>query len=182
MAGSMNRATLIGNLGKDPEVRSTQNGTRIASFSVATSESWRDKQSGERKERTQWHAIIIFNEPLVDIAEKYLRKGSKVMVEGQIENRKWQDQSGQDRYTTEIVLRPYQGTILLLGDANGGGRDDRDHGRGNGNGARGQSGQQSRGNGQRGDTNGYTGNYQRGGGGPNDLDDSIPFAPIRELP
>jgi single-strand DNA-binding protein len=117
---SLNKVQLIGNLGKDPEVRTFQNGSKVCNFSVATSQRWKDKQTGETRERTEWHTVAVFNEPLVRIAEQYLRKGSKVYVEGALETRKWQDQSGQDRYTTEVVLRPYGGTIVLLGERNGG--------------------------------------------------------------
>ena len=120
MAGSVNKVILIGNLGRDPEIRTMQSGGRVANLSLATSESWRDKASGERKERTEWHRVVIFNENLVRLCESYLRKGSKVYVEGQIETRKWQDQSGQDRYSTEIVLRPFRGEITML-DARGAG-------------------------------------------------------------
>ncbi len=114
MAGSMNKVMLIGNLGNDPEVRSMTSGDEVASFSVATSESWKDKMSGERKERTQWHKIVIFNPALVTIARNYLRKGSKIFVEGQLETRKWQDKDGRDQYTTEVVLRPFRGELTML--------------------------------------------------------------------
>ncbi len=114
MAGSVNKVILIGNLGRDPEIRSTQDGTRVANLSVATSESWKDRESGERRERTEWHRVVIFNEHLVEIVEKYLRKGSKVYIEGQLQTRKWQDQSGQDRYTTEVVMNRYRGELTML--------------------------------------------------------------------
>jgi single-strand DNA-binding protein len=114
MTGSLNKATLIGHLGKDPEIRSFSNGGRAASFSIATSESWKDKESGERKERTEWHRISILNEGLVTIAEKYLKKGSKVYIEGKLETRKWTDKDGQEKYTTEVVLRPYSGDLIML--------------------------------------------------------------------
>ena len=114
MAGSVNKVILMGNLGKDPEIRNFPNGGRVCNFSVATSESWRDKNSGEKQERTQWHNISILSEPLVNIAERFLKKGSKVYLEGQLETRKWQDNSGSDRYSTEIVLRPYKGEITLI--------------------------------------------------------------------
>lgn len=114
MAGSVNKVILIGNLGQDPEVRSTQQGSKIVNLSVATSESWKDRQTGEKKENTQWHRVVIFSEPLANLAEQYLTKGSKVYVEGQLETRKWQDQSGQDRYSTEVVLRPYRGELTFL--------------------------------------------------------------------
>lgn len=114
MAGSVNKVILIGNLGRDPEARTFQNGGKVCNLSVATSERWRDRASGESRERTEWHRVAILADGLVDIAQKYLRKGSKVYLEGQIETRKWQDQSGQDRFTTEVVLRPYRGAIVLL--------------------------------------------------------------------
>ena len=121
MAGSVNKVILIGNLGRDPEVRSFQNGGKVCNLSVATSERWRDRASGENRERTEWHRVAIFTERLVDIAEKYLRKGSKVYLEGQLETRKWQDQSGQERYTTEVVLRQFRGELTLLDGRGGGG-------------------------------------------------------------
>ena len=114
MAGSVNKVIIMGNLGKDPEFRNFPNGGRVCNFSVATSESWRDKNSGEKQERTQWHNISILSDPLVNIAERFLKKGSKVYLEGQLETRKWQDNSGSDRYSTEIVLRPYKGEITLI--------------------------------------------------------------------
>ena len=115
MAGSVNKVILIGNLGKDPEVRSMQNGGKVCNLSVATSESWKDKSSGERKERTEWHRVVIFNENLISVAERFLKKGSKVYLEGQIETRKWADQqSGQEKYSTEVVLRPFRGELTLL--------------------------------------------------------------------
>ena len=114
MAGSVNRVTLLGNIGRDPEVRTFQNGGKVCNLRIATSETWKDKSTGERKERTEWHSVAIMSDPIVRIAEQYLRKGSKVYIEGQLETRKWQDQSGQDRYTTEIVLRPYSGELTLL--------------------------------------------------------------------
>ncbi len=119
MAGSVNKVILVGNLGKDPEVRTFANGGRVCNFSIATSESWKDKASGERKERTEWHRISILNDALVGIAEKYLKKGSKVYIEGQLETRKWQDKDGQEKYTTEVVLRPFRGELTML-DTKGG--------------------------------------------------------------
>ncbi len=121
MAGSVNKVILIGNLGRDPEVRSMQSGGKVCNLSVATSESWKDRASGERKERTEWHRVVIFNENLIQIAERYLKKGSKVYLEGQIETRKWSDQSGQERFSTEVVLRPYRGELTLLDSREGGG-------------------------------------------------------------
>jgi len=164
MAGSVNKVILVGNLGRDPEVRSFQNGGKVVNLRIATSESWKDKQSGERKERTEWHSVAIFSEPLARIAEQYLRKGSKVYIEGQLETRKWQDQSGADRYSTEVVLRPYRGELTLLdsagGSGGGGGSSsyDDDHG----------------GGGYGGGSGGYGGG-SGGGGGRTDLDDEIPF-------
>ncbi|KFI28663.1 single-stranded DNA-binding protein [Haematobacter massiliensis] len=171
MAGSVNKVILVGNLGRDPEVRSFQNGGKVCNLRIATSENWRDRQSGERKERTEWHTVAIFSEPLVKIAEQYLRKGSKVYIEGQLETRKWQDQSGQDRYSTEIVLRPFRGELTLLdgrGEGGGGGGSQGggyDGGYDDGPSYSGQGGSQSGGR--------SGGGY--GGGRSNDLDDEIPF-------
>lgn len=120
MAGSINKVILIGNLGKDPEIRNTQDGTKIASFSVATSENWKDKQTGERKDRTEWHRVAIFNERLAEIAEKYLRKGSKVYVEGSLQTRKWTDTNNVERYTTEVVISRFRGELTMLDGRNGG--------------------------------------------------------------
>ena len=121
MAGSVNKVILVGNLGRDPEIRSTQDGMRIANLAVATSESWRDRVSGERKERTEWHRVVIFNERLAEIAEKYLKKGAKVYVEGALQTRKWTDNSGQERYTTEVVLQRFRGELTMLDGARGAG-------------------------------------------------------------
>jgi single-strand DNA-binding protein len=121
MAGSVNKVILIGNLGRDPEVRSTQDGTRIANLAVATSETWRDRVSGERRERTEWHRVVIFNERLVEIAEKYLKKGRKVYVEGALQTRKWTDNSGQERYTTEVALQRFRGELTMLDGGSGAG-------------------------------------------------------------
>lgn len=126
MAGSVNKVILVGNLGADPEIRRTQDGRPIANLSIATSESWRDKNSGERRDKTEWHRVVIFSEGLCKIAENYLRKGAKVYIEGQLQTRKWQDQQGQDRYSTEVVLQGYNGTLTMLdgrGDSAGGGGD-----------------------------------------------------------
>ncbi|MBD3679308.1 MAG: single-stranded DNA-binding protein [Rhodobacteraceae bacterium] len=124
MAGSVNKVILVGNLGRDPEVRTFQNGGKVCNLRIATSETWKDRNTGERREKTEWHSVAIFSEPLARIAEQYLKKGSKVYIEGQLETRKWQDQSGQDRYSTEVVLRPYKGELTLLdgrgGDSSGG--------------------------------------------------------------
>ncbi|MGD9783634.1 MAG: single-stranded DNA-binding protein [Hyphomicrobiaceae bacterium] len=114
MAGSVNKVILVGNLGRDPEIRRTQDGRPIANLRVATSETWRDKNSGERKEKTEWHSVVIFSEGLCKVAEQYLRKGSKVYIEGQLQTRKWQDQSGQDRYSTEVVLQGFNATLTML--------------------------------------------------------------------
>ncbi len=114
MAGSVNKVILIGNLGADPEVRQTQDGRPIVNLRLATSESWRDKSTGERREKTEWHRVVIFNENLGRIAEQYLKKGSKVYIEGQLQTRKWQDQAGQDRYSTEVVLQQYRGELAML--------------------------------------------------------------------
>ena len=162
MAGSVNKVILVGNLGADPEVRTFQNGGRVVNLRIATSETWRDKNSGERQERTQWHQVAIFNEPVGKIAEQYLRKGSKVYLEGQLETRKWQDQSGADRYTTEVVLRPFTGNLTLL--------DGRNEGGGGGTSSYGGD-----------DRGGYGGESEQGGrggakgGGASNLDDDIPF-------
>lgn len=121
MSGSVNKVILIGHLGKDPEIRSTQSGQRIANLSVATSESWKDKATGERKEKTEWHRVVVFNDGLSGVAEKYLRKGSQVYLEGQLQTRKWTDQQGQDRYSTEVVLQNFGGTLVMLSKAE---RDD----------------------------------------------------------
>jgi single-strand DNA-binding protein len=128
MAGSVNKVILVGNLGRDPETRSFQNGGRVCKFSIATSETWRDKASGERKEKTEWHNVVIFNENLVKVAEQYLKKGSKVYIEGQLETRKAADtQGGPERYFTEVVLRPFRGEMTLL-DSRGGGSGGSDYG------------------------------------------------------
>ena len=119
MAGSVNKVTLLGNLGRDPEVRSNQDGSKIVSFSLATTESWRDKATGDRKDRTEWHRVVVFNPNLADICEKYLKKGSKVYLEGQLQTRKWQDKDGVERYTTEVVIPRFRGELALL-DSKGG--------------------------------------------------------------
>ena len=123
MAG-VNRVTLLGRLGNDPEIKHTQSGTAICNLSIATSETWRDKQSGDRKEKTEWHRVVIFHEPLVKVAEQYLKKGSQVYIEGQLQTRKWQDNSGNDRYMTEVVLKGFGSQLVLLGGKDGGGSDD----------------------------------------------------------
>ena len=126
MAGSVNKVIILGNLGRDPEVRTFQNGGKVCNLRIATSETWKDRNTGERKERTEWHSVAIFSEPLARVAEQYLRKGSKVYLEGQLETRKWQDQSGQDKYSTEVVLRPYTSTLTMLDGRNEQGSPGRD--------------------------------------------------------
>jgi single-strand DNA-binding protein len=129
MAGSLNKVTLLGNVGKDPEVRSMQNGSKIVNLTVATSESWKDKSTGEKKERTEWHRVVIFNSGLANVVENYVKKGSKVYLEGALQTRKWTDQSGQDRYSTEVVLSAFDGKMILLGDRpdrQAGGQDSRE--------------------------------------------------------
>jgi single-strand DNA-binding protein len=118
MAASINKAILIGNLGRDPEIRFTQEGSKVATLSVATSESWKDKVSGEKRERTEWHRVVVFNDKLADVCQNYLKKGSKVYLEGQLQTRKWSDQNGQDRYTTEVVIKPFRGEITMLDTRN----------------------------------------------------------------
>lgn len=175
MAGSVNKVILIGRLGADPEVRSFGNGGKVVNLRVATSETWRDRNSGERKERTEWHSVAIYNEALGKIAEQYLKKGSSVYLEGALETRKWQDQSGQDRYTTEVVLRQFRGELTLLGgreggSGGGGGYDDRggyDEGSQGGGYGGGSTGGGGRG--------GFGGGSSSGGGGRSDMDDEIPF-------
>ncbi|RWR52385.1 single-stranded DNA-binding protein [Sinirhodobacter ferrireducens] len=167
MAGSVNKVILVGNLGRDPEVRTFSNGGKVCNLRIATSETWRDKATGERKERTEWHSVAILNENLAKIAEQYLRKGSKVYVEGQLETRKWQDQSGQDRYSTEVVLRPFRGELTLLDGRDGGGQG------GGGGGYRG--GAQGGGYDEGPSYGGGAGGAAPAGGGRADFDDEIPF-------
>lgn len=124
MAGSVNKVTLVGNLGRDPEVRTMQSGDEVVQLSIATSETWKDKTTGERREKTEWHRVVIFNKGLVPIAKQYLRKGSKVYLEGQLETRKWTDQSGVEKYTTEIILRPFRGELTMLDSRSGGSMND----------------------------------------------------------
>src|SRR4051794_31922214 len=164
MAGSVNKVILVGNLGKDPEVRRLSSGEPVVNLRIATSESWKDKATGERKERTEWHNVVIFNENVARVAEQYLRKGSKVYVEGQLQTRKWQDQSGQDKYTTEVVIQRFRGELTIL-DSRGGGEASYE-----------EQGQVSRG----GDFGRAAPMEKRpamaaGGGRYNDLDDEIPF-------
>ena len=171
MAGSVNKVILIGNLGRDPEVRSFQNGGKVCNLRIATSENWKDKNTGERREKTEWHSVAIFQEGLVRIAEQYLRKGSKVYIEGQLQTRKWQDQSGQDKYSTEVVLQGYGGTLTMLDGRDGGGVG-APSGGGSGYDNRQDGGYDS------GYDSGYSGGPAQGGGTPaplRDLDDEIPF-------
>ena len=169
MAGSPNKVMLIGNLGADPEIRSFQNGGKVANLRIATSETWKDRNTGERQERTEWHNVAIFSEGLVGVVERYLRKGSKVYIEGSLQTRKWQDSSGQDKYTTEVVLRGMNGTLTMLDGAPGGGGGQRGSGDWN------QGGGSSGGGGS---SYGSGGSSGGGGGGSSftdDLDDDIPF-------
>ena len=172
MAGSINKVILVGNLGRDPEIRSTQDGMRIANLNLATSESWRDRVSGERKERTEWHRVVIFNERLVEVAEKYLRKGSKIYVEGALQTRKWTDNAGVEKYSTEVVLQRFRGELTML-DGAGGGR-----GQGAGGGAM-EGGYDDAFSGGPGDSPRYGGTGPSGGGNSRnrnaDLDDEITF-------
>jgi single-strand DNA-binding protein len=194
MAGSVNKVILVGNLGRDPEVRNSQDGGKIVQLSLATSENWKDRQSGERREKTEWHRVVIFNPNLADVAERFLRKGSTVYIEGALQTRKWQDQSGQERYTTEVVISRFKGELTLLGGRGEGG--------GGGGGYESEGGGYSGGGGGGGYGSGYGGgggggggrsSNQGGGGGrpagggqggggqgsgwepPADLDDEIPF-------
>lgn len=165
MAGSVNKVILVGNLGADPEIRRTQDGRPIANLSVATSDSWRDKNTGERREKTEWHRVVIFNEGLCKIAEQYLKKGSKVYLEGQLQTRKWQDQNGQDRYSTEVVLQGFNSSLTMLdGRQGGGGGGDYESGGDFGR----SSPMEQRGGGRGGSAGG-------GGSFSQDLDDEIPF-------
>ncbi len=173
MAGSVNKVILIGNLGKDPEVRRLNSGDQVVSFSLATSESWRDKNSGERKERTEWHNVVIFNENLGKVAEQYCKKGTKVYIEGQLQTRKWQDQSGADKYTTEVVLQRFRGELQLLNLRGAGqGRDSFP----DDNGAAASSFSRASGGDRRPAlSNGGAGGAGAGGGGAGPIDDDIPF-------
>ncbi|WP_439272731.1 single-stranded DNA-binding protein [Pseudochrobactrum sp. HB0163] len=171
MAGSVNKVILVGNLGADPEIRRLNSGEPVANLRIATSESWRDRQTGERKDRTEWHSVVIFNENLAKIAEQYLKKGAKVYIEGQLQTRKWQDQNGNDRYTTEVVLQKFRGELQMLDSRGEGGS------RFEGGSSRGSfEGGSSRG-GDYGSSNdfGRTSPQQQSGGFSHDLDDDIPF-------
>ena len=171
MAGSVNKVILVGNLGQDPDIRTFQNGGKIANLRIATSESWKDRNTGERRERTEWHTVVIHSEPLVRVAEQYLKKGSKVYVEGQLETRKWQDQSGADRYSTEVALRPYRSELHMLDSRGGGGAAG---GGSYGGGSRGGYDDGGYGGGAGGGAAGGQGAGSGGGRGP-DFDDEIPF-------
>jgi single-strand DNA-binding protein len=184
MAGSVNKVILVGNLGRDPESRSFSNGGKVVNLRIATSESWKDRNTGERKEKTEWHSVAIFNEGLANVAERFLRKGSKVYIEGQLQTRKWQDQQGQDKYSTEVVLQGFNSVLTML-DGPGGGQGGGGGGGGFGGGSRGGgddygddfAGQSSgRGGGSRGGFSGGQGGGGRDQGGfPDDLDDDVPF-------
>ena len=185
MAGSLNKVMLIGNLGQDPEVRSFQNGGKVCNLRIATSEQWKDRNTGERQERTEWHTVAIFSEGLINVCENYLKKGSKVFIEGKLQTRKWQDQNGQDRYSTEVVLRGFDGTLTMLdgpggGQRGGGGGGNYGGGQSGGGYGGGSGGGYGGGNqgGYGGGQSGGSGNQGGGsGGGSNydDLDDDIPF-------
>lgn len=177
MAGSLNKVMLIGNLGADPEVRSFQNGGKVCNLRIATSENWKDRQTGERKEKTEWHTVAIFSEGLVGVAEQYLRKGSKVYIEGKLQTRKWQDQSGNDRYSTEVVLQGPNAVMTMLDGAPGAGGGQRGGGGGGGDWNRGTPGGEGAGGAKSGGWNQGGGQGSGAGGGSNydDLDDDIPF-------
>ena len=186
MAGSVNKVILVGNLGRDPEARSFQNGGKVVELRIATSESWKDRGTGERKEKTEWHTVKIFNEGLANVAERFLRKGSKVYVEGALTTRKWQDQNGQDRYSTEVVLQGFNSVLTMLdgpgGGAGGGGAGGGGGGRGGddwggGDSFAGQSSGRSGGGGFGGGAakGGQGGGNRDFGGFPDDLDDDVPF-------
>jgi single-strand DNA-binding protein len=164
MAGSVNKVILVGNVGRDPEIRSTQDGTRVGNLSLATSESWRDKNTGERKERTEWHRVVIFNDRLVDVVEKYVKKGAKLYIEGALQTRKWTDNAGAEKYTTEVVLQRFRGELTMLDSRGGGG------------GGIGGSTPDDMGSSGPGSGGGMGGSGRSsGGGGGGDLDDEIPF-------
>lgn len=175
MAGSVNKVILVGNLGRDPEVRSTQDGAKIVNLSIATSERWKDRNTGEPREKTEWHRVVIFNERLADVAERYLQRGRQVYIEGQLQTRKWQDQEGKDKYTTEVVLGQYRGELQMIGsrgDGGGGGGGDFGGSGGSSGGGFGGSDGGSFGGGSSGGTSSF-GDGGSGGGG--DFDDDIPF-------
>ena len=174
MAGSVNKVILVGNLGRDPESRSFQNGGKVVNLRIATSENWKDRNTGERREKTEWHSVAIFSEGLANVAEKYLRKGSKVYLEGQLQTRKWQDQSGNDRYSTEVVLQGFDAKLVMLdgpggGQGGGGGRSNDDWGGGD------EFAGQSSSRGGNFNAGGQKSGGNFGGGFPDDLDDDVPF-------
>jgi len=169
VAGSINKVILVGNLGNDPDVRTMQSGSKVCNLSIATSESWKDRNTGERKERTEWHRVVIFNEPIAKVAENYLRKGSKVYLEGQLETRKWTDQSGVEKYTTEVVLRPYTGQLTMLDSAGGGA------GAGGGFGGGAQQSGGGFGGGSQQQDSGFGGGNAAPAQAVDDLEDEIPF-------
>lgn len=192
MAGSVNKVILIGNLGRDPEIRNTNDGTKVAQLSLATSENWKDRQTGERKERTEWHRVVVFNDRLVEVIERFVKKGSKIYIEGALQTRKWTDNAGVEKYTTEIVLQKFRGELTLLDGRQGGGggeggEDDGGYGGGGGYSGGGGGGYgggggggYGGGGGGRGPSSGGGGGRSGGGGGPGpgpatDLDDEIPF-------
>ncbi len=190
MAGSVNKVILVGNLGRDPEVRSMQDGRKIVQLSVATSESWRDRATGERREKSEWHRVVIFNDRLADVAERFLKKGAKVYIEGQLQTRKWTDQSGQEKYTTEVVLQQYRGELTMLDGRGEGGGGESGYGGGSsggdfGGGDSGYGGSSSSGSsygGGRGSGGGASSGSGFGGGSSSggfgrggDIDDEIPF-------
>jgi single-strand DNA-binding protein len=189
MAGSVNKVILVGNLGRDPESRAFQNGGKVVNLRIATSESWKDKNSGERKEKTEWHSVAIFNEGLANVAERFLRKGSKVYIEGALQTRKWQDQQGNDKYSTEIVLQGFNSVLTMLDGPNGGqggggrsGGDDwagggDDFGGGSSGGGYGGGGNRGGGSGGGAPAGGNRGGggFGQGGGFADDLDDDVPF-------
>ena len=168
MAGSVNKVILVGNLGADPEIKRTQDGRPIANLRIATSESWRDRSTGERKEKTEWHRVVIFNEGLCKVAEQYLRKGAKVYIEGQLQTRKWTDQSGAERYSTEVVLQNFNSNLTMLDGRSGGGGGGGGYGDDNSGGDFGSSGPSGGGGGRR-------PMPVSSGGGRSDMDDDIPF-------
>ncbi|WP_133488404.1 single-stranded DNA-binding protein [Aliiroseovarius marinus] len=178
MAGSLNKVMLIGNLGADPEVRTFQNGGKVCNLRIATSETWKDRNTGERREKTEWHTVSVFSEGLVRVCEQFLRKGSKVYVEGQLQTRKWQDQSGNDRYSTEVVLQGFNGTLTML-DGRSGGQGGGGQGGGYGGGGGGYGGGNQGGGFGGGNQGGGFGGGGQGGGGPapagGGFDDEIPF-------
>ncbi len=181
MAGSVNKVIIVGNLGRDPESKTFQNGGKVVNLRIATSDSWKDKNTGEKKESTEWHSVAIFNEGLANVAERYLRKGSKVYIEGALKTRKWQDASGNDRYSTEVVLQGFNSVLTMLdgapgagggsGGGMGGGGGDWDGGRDDFGGGSAPA----RGGGNRGGGGGGFGGGNSGGGFPDDLDDDVPF-------